>query len=99
MSVVADDFGDHTPVWFPGPIADNEALMPVSPGLLQELRAWNTLFLEASEAGVDASTEHSRVGFGLARRLAEELGPAYSVRFLTFGKNSNGWTWVGTSEA
>lgn len=97
MSVVADDFGDHTPVWFPGMVADTEALMPVSPSLLEELRAWNRIFPEASEAGIDASTEHSRVGLDLARRLAQELGPGYAVRFLAFGKNGNGWTWAHAS--
>ena len=78
--MVADEFGNHLPVWFPSPIYDDATQMPVSSQLLDQLRAWN-LDLAAAQAGINSMSDYHARGLTLAARLAEELGPRYEVHY------------------
>ena len=95
VKVVADEFGDHLPVWFPAPIFDDASLMPVSGSLIQDLRRWNLIGQNRRAGDPREIAEHYRVGLVLAQRLAEELGPTYSVEILMAGERS-GWVRVTT---
>ncbi|MEZ3162121.1 hypothetical protein AB1K54_16525 [Microbacterium sp. BWT-B31] len=88
--MVADEFRDHLPVWFPPPIFDDESQMPVSTGLMLEFRHWNSVGQAIAEGNTIAVAEHYRVGQALAQRLAQELGSAYVVQILMAGHHG-GW--------
>lgn len=93
VRVVADEFGDHLPVWFPSPIFDDDAQMPISSELVSEFRHWNALGNDRGRASSSEIAEHYRVGLELARKLADELGPTYVVQFLMAGERG-GWQTV-----
>ncbi|BAJ73133.1 orotate phosphoribosyltransferase [Microbacterium testaceum StLB037] len=90
VKVVADEFGDHLPVWFPPPIFDDASMMPVSAGLVEEFRYWN-LVGQGRAGNPKEIAEHYRVGLLLAQRLADEIGSAYRVEILMAGEHP-GWT-------
>ncbi|MFT4230554.1 MAG: hypothetical protein QM602_09710 [Microbacterium sp.] len=87
---MADEFVGHVPVWFPPPVFDDESQMPISLALIQALRIWNAAGTDRENATATEITEHYRVGLNLAQELADQLGPDYSVQFLTGGASS-GW--------
>lgn len=92
VRVVADEFPGHLPVWFPPPIADEGAKMPVSAGLLEELREWNRLgqgFTEHSDPR--EITTHYSAGAQLASRMARELDGIYVVEMRMAGSVEQGW--------
>lgn len=96
VRVIVDEFRNHVPIWFSDRTFDDETLMPVSPTLLEEFRAWNRLWSELvdSDAPLVAFSEHSRVGLVLSRQLADELGDAYAVVFHAFGARGRDWVRV-----
>lgn len=96
VKVVADEFGGHLPVWFPPPIFDDASLMPVSAGLVEDFRDWNRVGQDRVGNPKEIA-EHYRVGLLLAQRLADEIGPAYSVEILMAGEQP-GWTRVTPSD-
>lgn len=93
VRVVANELGDHPPIWFPSPIYEDTSRMPISPTLLEELGRWNEIgqTVRTSE-NMAAIAEHYRIGREIVQRIATELGLDYQVE-MSMGGDSPGW-WI-----
>lgn len=101
VRVVADEFGDHPPIWFPAPIFDDVSQMPVSSSIIEQLRSWNNVGQDRTQVASAAEiSEHYRVGMRLAQMLANELGAHYAVEMLVAGDaDVAGWRRIYPSTA